>query len=223
VKAIYKHEHIAEMWQQIVKEALRQREKQNPCLECEERNCNGCWDNFPINASSNCCGYGHFDEKGYSTGTGFGEYIFTPEGMVFDGRRNSFLTGSDCVHCSAQGVWLSIDDIEKTVTGGEWELLESTTPDRGLFERADIPVSPEPESGKVVGRKVKVKRICQYGRLTMKIKRFDRYENLESWVNNSNIEVVDIKSVEEYDRMPHTGDIYNFMQFFVLVYREVQP
>lgn len=55
----------------------------------------------------------------------------------------------------------------------------------------------------------------------MKIKRFDRYENLESWVNNSNIEVVDIKSVEEYDRMPHTGDIYNFMQFFVLVYREV--
>lgn len=57
----------------------------------------------------------------------------------------------------------------------------------------------------------------------MKIKRFDRYENLESWVNNSDIEVIDIKSVEEYDRMPHTGEIYNFMQFFVLVYREVQP
>lgn len=160
MKAVYKHEHIAEMWQQIVKEALRKRGEQPPCSECDERNCNGCWDNFPINASSNCCGYGSFDETCYTTGTGLGKYIFTPEGMIFDGRRNSFLSGSDCVQCDANGVRLSIDDIEKTVTGGEWELLESTTPDRGLFNIPEPEPEPEPEPKPIIaGRKVRVKRI----------------------------------------------------------------
>lgn len=55
----------------------------------------------------------------------------------------------------------------------------------------------------------------------MKIKRFDEWKTLEDWVNSSDVEVVDIKSVEEYERSRHTSEIYNFMQFFVLVYREV--
>lgn len=54
----------------------------------------------------------------------------------------------------------------------------------------------------------------------MKIKRFDEWKTLEDWVNSSDVEVVDIKSVEEYERSRHTSEIYNFMQFFVLVYRE---
>jgi len=133
MRAIFRNTEIAQIWAIIVERTLLEREESSPCQKCEERNCTGCWDNFPINASSNCCGHGSFDEKSYTTGTGLGYYAFTPEGMVFEGRRRSLLTGSDCVQCNAKGVRLSLDH-ETVELEGEWELLESMTPDRGLFE-----------------------------------------------------------------------------------------
>lgn len=159
MKVLLRNERIAQIWAEMVEKALEKRAF--PCSACDSENCCDCWDNFPINASSPDEGHGVFGSDYYLTGSGYGEYIFTKEGMFFCGRRNSFLGGSDCVSCSHDGVTLSIDDsvTEISCQDDDWQLVETSTPERGLFDLGQTSFTIP--TRKVVGRKVKVRRLAK--------------------------------------------------------------
>jgi hypothetical protein len=57
----------------------------------------------------------------------------------------------------------------------------------------------------------------------MKIKRFDSLEQLEEFVNKNDVDVVDIKIIEQYDRYtaegnPMYGQICNYWFENILIY-----
>jgi hypothetical protein len=69
----------------------------------------------------------------YCTGSNKGLYTIKGSRVIFEGRRRSFKDGTEYFRANPKGLELYTYP-DTTIIEGSWEILESSQPDRGLWD-----------------------------------------------------------------------------------------